>query len=288
VTGRSFEALRRYWYRKAGVEDIEPGDLLIHERGSRAADAQDIAFAGEMADAARDILRHPALTPRQRAIWRLHVQDSTYAEIAKKVGCSFRDVSASLDAVQALMLKPTMEEQTMGKRKGPGRPPTMHVAAADGMTVCGRKAVKGRLTTPDKSNCKDGCATGNAAARPAKSARAAKPPRNKPAATEAPPAPMFVIPPEAPELPAFVDLETSVDLAGMNAHRKIAEISLKPALTSNDVEDNKRACDTLLAIRASEMKVLRDPRRTAPADDAEVQAKIDAAAKPAAPAETPQ
>lgn len=89
----------------------------MNEFGSRAADAKNLAFAGEMADAARAILRHPGLRGRDRAVWREHCNGATYAEIARTVRCSYRDVSAAIDRAQALMLRPNWEQATMRKPK---------------------------------------------------------------------------------------------------------------------------------------------------------------------------
>lgn len=86
---------------------------MLHEKGSRASDAQDLLFAGEMAEAARSILEHPALTERQRAIWALHIEEGTYSQIARSVRCSYRDISRAIDDVTALMLHPRWEEYPM-------------------------------------------------------------------------------------------------------------------------------------------------------------------------------
>jgi hypothetical protein len=205
----NLERLRREWYRRAGIEDIERdgagGSLLLHEYGVRSVDARDVAFSGEMADAARAILAHPSLDSRQRAIWQRYCDGRFYSQIVAELRCSFTTVSETIETVKSLMLRPNWEA-TM-------RPP------------------KKRPEKDDKGD-------------------------------------------------EFVDLEATIQMGVEVAHRKIVELHGKAALESEDVLDNQRALQTVLAVRSSELEYLKAKQPPyPPATDAQVQGFISSAAE---------
>jgi hypothetical protein len=76
------------------------------DRNRVGRDAKRLAFAAEMADAARDIASHPALTEAERAIWTMHVKDFTFEAIAKVNSCSKSTVQQVVERVKALMVDP--------------------------------------------------------------------------------------------------------------------------------------------------------------------------------------
>lgn len=261
------------------MEDVDTAQRpyrVSEGRQSRAQDTQDLVFAGEMAEAAREILTHPGLTSRERRVWKLFTNHATYEQIAAEIRCSYRDVSAIIDRVHSLMLHPTNEKETdmkkakraKGNKRGAGRPPTMHVKGADGLTVCGKAAAADRLTTVSKTNCKT-CMLARG--------------------TESPP--VLVLTDEAArlvgfeplEIPAqpiddFRDLESTIEIGVRNAHRKIVEISGNHALSSADVADNERAVHTLLSVRRGELEYLKRgyaPGTPAQAPEKAVTEKID-------------
>lgn len=291
------ERMRDRLLRDSGFVDIEPGGELINEFGKRSTDAQDIEFARENADGAREILRHPELTKQQREIWRLTIEDATYSEIAEKVGCSFRAVSASIDRAHALMLCPQWEQYEMAKneKRGRGRPPTIHLHGVDGLTKCGKSVEKNRYATATREpNC---AACGVAKVARAKAVRAVKaaaapakrrgrPPGRKRAMEAIPDMPgeamigfaPLDIPAEPMSAVEFTDLETSIAFGVQNAHKKIVEIHQHGgALTSAHVADNERAVHTLLSVRKSELEYIKAgnvPGKGAPASDEKVREAI--------------
>jgi hypothetical protein len=302
---RTLRTLQRKWYEKAGysMEDLDPlgRPCRVSEgRTSRAQDTQDPVFSGEMAEAAREILTHPGLTSRERRTWKLFTNHATYEQIAAEIRCSYRDVSAIIDRVQALMLHPTTEKETDMKKpkksktnsRGAGRPPTMHVKGADGLTACGKAAASDRLTTAGKTNCKACMMSLGVASHPVTAPKQARHvdrvtlpnTMNIPGITKGQMLdfePLTIPGDEAAAWSApndFIDLESTIEIGVKNAHRKIVEISGNPVLSSADVSDNERAVHTLLSVRRGELDYLKRGLTGAapsPAKEAEVVKQID-------------
>lgn len=282
LTPTQLARLTRRWYRKAGLEDdAERGGMLVHETGDRSADAQDIGFAGEMADAARDILTHPQLTRKQRRIWRLHVSGGTYDSIARTVKCSFRSVSATLDLVQGLMLRPGQPETPKGKLKmangKPGRPAAVHMR--DGRSaLCGKDVDKSVLTNDrtgvtcskclvamgGKAKLKTPGRVKTAPKIAAAPKRRGRPPKvaRETSGEVGSYAHAFevTIPPEVEEAAQraseeFTDLETSIGYGVEIAHRKLIELRTTGELSPGDLTAAERCTALLLNVRKSELEL---------------------------------
>ena len=103
------------WMREH-QDDLPPAELP-NERGSRSAavggtanertrDAKALALAAEHADAARDILDHPALSDREREIWGLYVDGLRDEELQKAAKCNTTTARKVIARVKSLMLAP--------------------------------------------------------------------------------------------------------------------------------------------------------------------------------------
>lgn len=159
MTPAQLERLRLEWYRKAGIEDtegVDPRDALTNKHGSRSQDAQDVAFAGEMAEAARVLLTHPGLSQRERQVWALVVDGASYSRVAREVRCSYSVVSAAIDRCQALMLRPEWESHPVSDvpEKQPGRYVAVHAEGLPGRTACGAGVAGKRVEGGKLVTCK--------------------------------------------------------------------------------------------------------------------------------------
>lgn len=73
--------------------------------GNRVSrEAKSLAFAAEMADAAQDILGHPSLNARDRAIWGMVIEQLSYGVIASRVPCSKTTVQVTVERIKGLMV----------------------------------------------------------------------------------------------------------------------------------------------------------------------------------------
>lgn len=248
MTPAQLERLRLEWYRKAGIEDtegVDPRDALTNKHGSRSQDAQDVAFAGEMAEAARVLLTHPGLSQRERQVWALVVDGASYSRVAREVRCSYSVVSAAIDRCQALMLRPEWESHPVSDvpEKQPGRYVAVHAEGLPGRTACGAGVAGKRVEGGKLVTCK--------ACRETMGGIASL-------------------------CDPFVDIEETLRMGVENAHRKIAAIHGAPVPSSEDVVDNERAVKTLLNVRASELDYLKNaPKEPAGPTDASVRRLIN-------------
>lgn len=105
----------RAWMR-ANKSQLPPEELP-NEKGSRSAavggtanaptrDARALALAAEHADAARDILTHPALTEKERTIWALYIEGVRDEELCRRAQCATGTAKKAIDRIKALMLAP--------------------------------------------------------------------------------------------------------------------------------------------------------------------------------------
>lgn len=140
----------------------------------------------------------------------------------------------------------------------------MHLATTDdGLTVCGKAPVKGRITSvPERSNCKE-CVKRIAAARNRKPRKVIPPQHKETLGAEAKEqlarlaeharrvdesadgAGIRLNEWPLPLQPPFKSVAESLAVGVENAHRVIMQLSEKDPLTPDDVRANAEACRTL-------------------------------------------
>jgi hypothetical protein len=94
---------------KLRSEGLQPHDMQRSqpEHGARSADAMNLEFATEMANAAESYRDHPRLTERERQIWGAYLDlEGNWKAVAKVCRCGEDTLSAVIQRVKALMVDP--------------------------------------------------------------------------------------------------------------------------------------------------------------------------------------